>query len=70
MPKIKAHKGGRSIRFGLRLTPKAKANWDNVADQHTISQSDVINRILQQDIDDLIAYVDKLTDEGRNDPTA
>lgn len=67
--KIKPHKGGRTERLQVRLDPDTKERLEAIATQTNCTMADVITALLKQDTDALIAYVDKLTDYGRNDPT-
>jgi hypothetical protein len=70
MSKITPHKGGRTSGFHIRIKPETLNRIKQVAKSSKAkSQADVIEALMQQDINDLIAYVDELTDYGRNDPT-
>lgn len=68
MPKITPHKQGRTERLQVRLKPETKARLEQLAIKRE-TMADVITRLIDKEFEATIAYVDRLTNYGQDDPT-
>lgn len=67
--KIRPHKGGRGERMQIRLSSEVKSRLEHLAAHDEKTMADVIIRLINKEYEATIAYVDQLTDYGRDDPT-